>query len=116
MKPTPVSSDSALLSVCVYISVFEGGGEGSTRGRYEVHSISSTADKTDIADVIQGNKFGEINRLMHIMNRDKLDAPELSVDPPDEFIYRCTEILVLFHISPRRHCNLNQNHLPKPQD
>jgi hypothetical protein len=80
-------------------------------GRYEIHSVSGGANETDVADVVEGNEFGKVNRLMHKMNRDKLDAAELSVDTTNEFIYRCPEILVLLHISPRRHGNLNQHHL-----
>jgi hypothetical protein len=78
---------------------------------YEIHSVSGGADETDVADVVEGDEFREINRLMHKMNRDKLDTPELSVDTTDEFIHRRPEILILLHISPRRHSNLDQHHL-----
>jgi hypothetical protein len=35
---------------------------------YQVHAVTSTADKTYITDIIESDEFGKLDGLMHIMN------------------------------------------------
>jgi hypothetical protein len=79
---------------------------------YQVHSISSGGDETNIADGVQGNKLDEINRLMHIMNGHELDTSELPVDTSYEFIDSRTQILVFFDIASGGNGDLYKDHLP----
>ena len=79
--------------------------------RYQVHSISSTAYKTHVTDIVKGYKLDKVHRLMHIMNRHEFYAPELTVNTTNEFIHCCAEILVLLNIATRWNCDLNQDYL-----
>jgi hypothetical protein len=43
------------------------------------------------------------------MNRHKFDRPESSIDPSYELIHARSEILVLFHVTSRRDCDLDKD-------
>lgn len=79
--------------------------------RYKVHSVASGTDETYVADVVEGDEFGKVDGLMHVVNRHEFDTAELAVDTSDEFIDGGTKVLVFFHVSSGRDCYLNQYHL-----
>jgi len=89
-----------------------GGSRGQEAGkRYQIHAITSTADETNIANIVKRNKFRKINRLMHIMNWHELNTAELTIYTAYQFIDCCPEILVFFHVASRGDSDLDKDDL-----
>jgi hypothetical protein len=82
--------------------------QGST---YQVHAITCTGDQADVADCVQCTKLGEWERLVHEMDRHKVNCPESPVDPSNKLINRGAQVLVFFHILSGGNRELNQNNL-----
>ena len=80
---------------------------------YQVHTITSTRDQTDITRRIQRGELIKRQTLVHIVNRCVLHGTEAAIDPSNEFVDYGPEVLVFFDVLPRRHCQLHQHDLHK---
>ena len=74
---------------------------------YQVHTVTSARDQADIARRIQSSELIKRQTLVHVVNRCVLHGTEAAVDPSNEFVDNRPEILVLFDVLPRRHCQLD---------
>lgn len=84
---------------------------GSQRNSHQVHTITSTADKTNIADRIQGTKLIERQTLVHEVYRHEIHSSKPPIDAPNKLINGGPKILVLFDILSRRNGQLSQDNL-----
>ena len=80
---------------------------------YEIHSISGGGDKADVTDGVEGTKFVKCQALVHEMDRHKLHRPKAAINSPNQFVYRRTQVLILFDVLTGRNGELNQYHLQK---
>jgi hypothetical protein len=80
---------------------------------YQVHTITCTRDKADIARRIQGSELIKRQALVHVVNWRVLHGPEAAIDPSNEFVDDRPEVLVLLDVLPRGNSQLHQYDLEK---
>ena len=78
---------------------------------HQVHAVPRTRDETRVRQRIHRTELLEWHRLVQIMNRNKLNRPESTVDSAHELVDAGSEVLVLFDILSRGNGQLDKNAL-----
>ena len=65
---------------------------------HEVHTITRTCDQADVTNGVEGAELVERQALVHEVDGHEVNGAEATVDSADEFVDRCTEVLVLLDV------------------
>ena len=83
-------------------------------GTHQVHTITSTGNQASVRQSVHCRQLLERYRLVHEVNRHKLDRTEATVDAAYELVDGRAQVLVLLDVLTGRNGELNENDLPDP--
>ena len=72
----------------------------SSNSTYQVHTVPSAANQTNIADGVESTELIKRQTLVHKVDGHELDRSEPSIDPTNKFVNSRPQILVLLDVLP----------------
>ena len=78
---------------------------------HQIHTVPRAGHETDVADGIERAQLVEREALVHKVDRHKVHGAKSAVYAAHELVHGRSQVLVFFHVLPRRHGELNEDDL-----